>query len=62
MYLTLLLCVHELLCIPIKVDPTKKEQYLSDEEFKEKFGMEFSEFFLLPAWKKTKAKKDNKLF
>ena len=54
--------VHELLCIPIKVDPTKKEQYLSDEEFKEKFGMEFSEFFLLPAWKKTKAKKDNKLF
>ena len=54
----------ELLCLdcPIQVDPTKRERYLTDADFKEKFGMEFSEFFLLPAWKKTKAKKDTKLF
>jgi|MDSY01.1.fsa_nt_gb hypothetical protein len=48
--------------VPPGVDPTKKEQYLSDAEFQEKLGMARDAFAALPAWKKTKAKKDSKLF
>ena len=48
--------------VPDGVDPTKKEQYLTDEVFQEKFGMAKDAFNALPGWKKTKAKKDAKLF
>ena len=37
--------------LPEGVDATKKEQYLSPEEFQTVFGMTKSEFSALPAWK-----------
>lgn len=48
--------------LPDGVDPTKKETYLSDAEFSEKFGMDKAAFAALPAWKKTASKKKLGLF
>lgn len=48
--------------IPEGVDPTKKEMYLSDAEFTEKFGMDKTAFAALPAWKAKTAKKKFNLF
>jgi len=36
---------------PDGVDPTKKETYLSDEDFNAIFGMDFDEFKNLSSWK-----------
>jgi len=47
---------------PDGVDPTKKEQYLNDAEFQEKFGMTAAEFEKLAAWKRKKKKEEVGLF
>ncbi|PPS00425.1 hypothetical protein GOBAR_AA20223 [Gossypium barbadense] len=39
-----------------EIDVTKRETYLSSEEFKEKFGMKKDAFYKLPKWKQNKAK------
>ena len=44
------------------VDPTAREQHLSDEEFQKHFKMDKAAFNLLPKWKKLGAKKAAKLF
>lgn len=46
----------------LNVDPSKREQYLSDAEFKTVFGMTVSEFSKLQPWKARMQKKDKKLF
>jgi len=48
--------------IPDSVDPLKKEEYLSDQEFVEVFDMSKEDFSTLPAWKKTNLKKSKHLF
>lgn len=69
---------HELKFVPLKdfidyetlkgmrsedgIDPAKKEQYLSDEEFDTVFKMSRDAFSALAAWKQTRAKKDAGLF
>ncbi|XP_077339788.1 advillin [Lithobates pipiens] len=50
---------HEL---PEGVDPTKKENYLSDHDFVDTFGMTRGEFSALPAWKQLSLKKGIGLF
>lgn len=50
---------HEL---PEGVDPTKKENYLSDHDFVDAFGMTRGEFSALPAWKQLSLKKGIGLF
>ncbi len=47
---------------PAGVDPSKKEAYLSDAEFKTVFGMDKAEFYKQPGWKITAAKKAKDLF
>ncbi|KAL0453394.1 UNVERIFIED_CONTAM: Villin-4 [Sesamum latifolium] len=42
------------------IDVTKRETYLSSEEFKEKFGMAKSAFYKLPKWKQNKLKQRDK--
>ncbi|KAL3632681.1 Villin-4 [Castilleja foliolosa] len=44
------------------IDVTKRETYLSTEEFKEKFGMTKSAFNKLPKWKQNKLKISHQLF
>eukprot|EP00058_Branchiostoma_floridae_P019974 XP_002605464.1 hypothetical protein BRAFLDRAFT_120671 [Branchiostoma floridae] len=48
--------------IPEGVDPTKKELYLSDEDFESVFGMSRDKFNSLAGWKRTGLKKEKKLF
>jgi hypothetical protein len=48
--------------VPEGVDPTKKEQYLSDAEFQEVFKMSKVEFNALPQWKQNNHKKKVKLY
>lgn len=48
--------------LPKGVDPLNREQSLSDEEFVAVFGMDKDAFSQLPAWKRTKLKKDLGLF
>ncbi|XP_039034286.1 villin-4-like [Hibiscus syriacus] len=45
-----------------EVDVTKRETYLSFEEFKEKFGMKKDAFYKLPKWKQNKLKMALQLF
>ena len=47
---------------PKEVDPKRKEQYLSDEEFKRLFGVDKAEFNALPLWKRAEHKKKHGLF
>ena len=47
---------------PNSVDPSRKEEYLSDQEFNQVFGMEKEDFYNLPAWKKQSLKKSKNLF
>ena len=47
---------------PDRVDPSKKEQYLADEEFQKIFGMDKAAFSKLAKWKQQSQKKKNKLF
>lgn len=44
------------------VDPSHKEQYLSDAEFQKLFKCSKDEFNHLPAWKQSAKKKENNLF
>ncbi|KAF1887650.1 hypothetical protein Lal_00040704 [Lupinus albus] len=44
------------------IDVTKREAYLSVEEFKEKLGMAKNEFYKLPKWKQNKLKMAVQLF
>jgi hypothetical protein len=48
--------------LPQGVDPLNREQSLSDEEFAAVFGMEKEAFHRLPAWKRTRLKKQFGLF
>lgn len=48
--------------IPEGVDPTKKEQHLSDEVFLQVFGMDKASFNALKDWKKKDMKKQKGLF
>jgi hypothetical protein len=47
---------------PATVDPTKKELYLSDDEFARLFGVSKDTFIAQPAWKRNQKKKDLGLF
>jgi hypothetical protein len=47
---------------PANVQPTHKEQYLSDEEFEKVFGMDKAKFNGLPKWKQSGQKKTLGLF
>ncbi len=44
------------------VDPSRREQYLSNTEFQQLFGCTKAEFVGLQSWKRDAAKKKNKLF
>ncbi|CAN0324032.1 unnamed protein product, partial [Laminaria digitata] len=44
------------------VDPLCREQYLSEAEFKELFGMSKANFATQPKWKQVSAKKSKELF
>lgn len=44
------------------IDPTKREEYLSDDDFSSVFGMARADFAALPAWKRTQRKKEVGLF
>ncbi|NXO33220.1 VILI protein, partial [Locustella ochotensis] len=48
--------------LPRGVDPSRKEDHLSDEDFQAVFGMNRSAFSNLPLWKQQKLKKDKGLF
>ncbi|XP_039612360.1 villin-1 [Polypterus senegalus] len=48
--------------LPEGVDPTKKEEYLSNEDFAETLGMTRSIFYALPLWRQQNLKKANGLF
>ncbi|CAI9754770.1 unnamed protein product [Fraxinus pennsylvanica] len=45
-----------------EIDLTRRETYLSSEEFKEKFGMTKAAFYKLPKWKQNKHKISLQLF
>ncbi|OVA00911.1 Villin headpiece [Macleaya cordata] len=45
-----------------EIDVTKRETYLSSEEFREKFGMTKDAFYKLPKWKQNKLKMALHLF
>ncbi|KAL3530874.1 hypothetical protein ACH5RR_010196 [Cinchona calisaya] len=44
------------------IDITRREVYLSNEEFQEKFGMSKQAFYQLPKWRQNKIKKSLQLF
>lgn len=54
--------LEELLAKPDGIDNSKKEQYLSDEEFKSVMGMDKAAFENLPKWKQQNLKKKVGLF
>ena len=47
---------------PAGVETSKREQYLSAEDFQALFGMDSAAFDALPAWKKKNLKTKHKLF
>lgn len=47
---------------PKGVDPTRKEAYLSDEQFQQVFGMTIDAFNNLKKWKQNDIKKANNLY
>ncbi|XP_015272840.1 PREDICTED: advillin [Gekko japonicus] len=55
----LLNCPDEL---PEDVDPAKKENFLSEEDFVRVFGMNRDDFATLPTWKQLNLKKERGLF
>ncbi|KAL7865439.1 hypothetical protein SRHO_G00106860 [Serrasalmus rhombeus] len=48
--------------LPKGVDPAKKEEYLSEEEFNLVLGISRLEFYSMPLWKQQNLKKDKGLF
>jgi len=47
---------------PPDVNPEKREEYLSDEEFEKVMGMNKEEWTKIPTWKQENLKKTAKLF
>mmetsp|Transcript_9791 Transcript_9791/g.30178 ORF Transcript_9791/g.30178 Transcript_9791/m.30178 type:complete len:1085 (+) Transcript_9791:104-3358(+) len=47
---------------PLEVDTTRREAYLSDDEFRVVFGMTRAEFARLPMWRRNDMKRRVKLF
>jgi len=47
---------------PADMDPSRKEAYLSSEEFQSVFGLERSTFATMPRWKQMNLKRDKNLF
>lgn len=47
---------------PLDVDPTRKEEYLTDEIFRDVFGMDRLQFQGLPKWRRNAQKKNANLF
>jgi len=45
-----------------KIDPMKRHEYLSDEDFRTVFGVTLAEFNRFPAWKQKQQKQAKKLF
>uniref|UniRef100_A0A8C9WKY3 Villin-1 n=1 Tax=Scleropages formosus TaxID=113540 RepID=A0A8C9WKY3_SCLFO len=48
--------------LPEGVDPTKKEEYLSNEDFALVLGMSRLDFYAMPIWKQKNMKKEKGLF
>lgn len=48
--------------LPDSVDPKRKEIHLTNDDFVSIFEMGFSEFEVLPQWRKQELKKKFKLF
>ncbi|KAE8626724.1 hypothetical protein XENTR_v10006726 [Xenopus tropicalis] len=48
--------------LPEGVDPTRKESYLTDQDFAATFGITREEFYALPSWKQLNMKKQLGLF
>ncbi|XP_025048523.1 villin-1 [Alligator sinensis] len=48
--------------LPRGVDPSRKEEHLSDQDFQAVFGMSRGAFAALPPWKRQMLKKDKGLF
>jgi hypothetical protein len=48
--------------LPVGVDPSKKEQYLSDSVFLAKFKMDKATYAKKPKWQQDNLKKELKLF
>ena len=58
-------CAYALLSspeCPATIDPSRKEDYLSETEFMQVFGVDKEEFHSLPAWKIQSMKKSKGLF
>ena len=49
-------------CWPDNINPKLRETYLSEEEFKEVFGMDHVQFSKLPGWKRDMLKKRTEIF
>jgi hypothetical protein len=47
---------------PEGVDPTRKEAYLNDQQFKEVLGVDINEFYNLKKWKQQEIRKAKGLF
>merc|ERR1712032_554422 len=47
---------------PADVDPSRQEQYLSNEDFESVFGMSPDSFSKMPKWKQQNLKKTKELF
>ncbi|XP_007445271.1 advillin-like [Python bivittatus] len=48
--------------LPGDVDPAKKENFLSDDDFMRVFGIPWEKFAALPTWKQLHMKKERGLF
>ena len=48
--------------LPDDVDPTRKEEYLSAEDFSSAFGVSWERFQAMPQWKRVQKKKEVGLF
>uniref|UniRef100_A0A8C6Y5V6 Villin-1 n=1 Tax=Naja naja TaxID=35670 RepID=A0A8C6Y5V6_NAJNA len=48
--------------LPKDIDPSRKEQYLSEDDFFQIFGMSQQDFAALPSWKQMSLKKEKGLF
>lgn len=47
---------------PADVDPARREQHLTDQDFETVFGMALGVYQKLPAWKRLQLKKLKSLF
>jgi len=48
--------------LPDNVDPSRKEDFLTEQEFVQVLGMDRDTWAQLPAWKRTAAKRETHLF